>query len=149
MLVRKQIFPPSWSWNCHNPGWIKEQCPLLPARCQTSFCSTEPGAFSIFLVILKHSVCFLTSVHFSLFQMDAAKDCCQLPEPDSRQRAWTWALTGVGVSMLGAALFLFLCKPSRAVWTQEQTYSSERIHSNVLFDYCKIYKTGLHYRHAW
>ncbi|XP_005810541.1 ankyrin repeat, SAM and basic leucine zipper domain-containing protein 1 [Xiphophorus maculatus] len=56
----------------------------------------------------------VSCLHNLLCQMDAAKDCCQLPEPDSQERVWTWAVTGVGVSMLGAALFLFLCKPSRA-----------------------------------
>uniref|UniRef100_A0A3B3YLH8 Uncharacterized protein n=1 Tax=Poecilia mexicana TaxID=48701 RepID=A0A3B3YLH8_9TELE len=56
----------------------------------------------------------VSCLHNLLCQMDAAKDCCQLPEPDSQLRVWTWAVTGVGVSMLGAALFLFLCKPSRA-----------------------------------
>lgn len=134
MLVHKQIFPTQSILKlCHNPGWIKEQCPLLAAWRQTSFCSPGPGAFSIFLVILKHFVCFLTSVHFSLFQMDAAKDCCQLPEPDSQERVWTWAVTGVGVSMLGAALFLFLYKPSRATWTQE--FMNIRMKGFILMSY--------------
>ncbi|KAM4734537.1 ankyrin repeat, SAM and basic leucine zipper domain-containing protein 1 [Anableps anableps] len=56
----------------------------------------------------------VTCLHNLLCQMDAARDCCQLPQPESHKRTRTWCVTGVGLSMLGAALVLFLFTSSRA-----------------------------------
>uniref|UniRef100_A0A3Q2QJF1 Ankyrin repeat, SAM and basic leucine zipper domain containing 1 n=1 Tax=Fundulus heteroclitus TaxID=8078 RepID=A0A3Q2QJF1_FUNHE len=49
-------------------------------------------------------------LHNLLCQLDEARDCCQLPQPDSHKSSRTWTMTGVALSVLGAASLLFLYK---------------------------------------
>ncbi|KAM3870139.1 ankyrin repeat, SAM and basic leucine zipper domain-containing protein 1 [Diretmus argenteus] len=51
-----------------------------------------------------------------LCQMDEAKGCCQLPQPDSHGNRRRRLLTGVALSVLGASLVVFLCRGGGGVW---------------------------------
>ncbi|XP_015227718.1 PREDICTED: ankyrin repeat, SAM and basic leucine zipper domain-containing protein 1 [Cyprinodon variegatus] len=56
----------------------------------------------------------VTCLYSLLCQMDAARDCSQLPQPGSHQIWRTWAVTGAALGVLGAAFFLLHFKASRA-----------------------------------